>query len=187
MARHKISEEKLSRVRIGLYQLLQQNDCIVIRFSRLSKPWPLVWRRLERAGFAPVIRYAKRRIEISLAGTSLDAVLPILQARKSVSRFRRPLVLVLPISALAMGLLFVPLGQVGVQVKPAVNVESPCSESKLRNSLIGEGEGSDVQIENSIDLGGITTGKLVCRGVQYKYALESKGSERVLKVSKLDS
>jgi hypothetical protein len=120
--------------------------------------------------------------------TDLDTFLALLEPRSSRGK-RHNLKFVAVTSGL--GLVFaavlVPLPTPEAKPRLELKESNPCSLAEIKKAISGATEDSKIEFLGAETFGGVTSGSLLCEGLKYSYALESKGLERVLKVRRLDS
>lgn len=157
-----------------------------IHFGPLAKAWPLVWKRATLAGMTPEVITLKR--PTLLIHAELLSFLELMKPRTQKHKSRWPKLAPLLAGAAVVVIAFtVPIKATQTKThQPAVKADT-CSLARLKQVVSGDAQASDIEFSTAENFGGITSGVLTCKGGRYRYTLESKGLERVLKVGKLDS
>ncbi|MEY2694637.1 MAG: hypothetical protein RL142_985 [Actinomycetota bacterium] len=158
-----------------------------IHFGPLAKAWPLVWKRATLAGMTPEVLTLKR--PTLLIHAELHSFLELLKprAQKQKSRWPKQVSLLAGVAVIVISFIFpIKATQTKTTHQPTVKADT-CALARLKQVVSGDTEAPDIEFNKAESFGGITSGVLTCKGVRYKYTLESKGLERVLKVGKLDS
>lgn len=159
---------------------------VFVDFGFFAPAWPRIWHRLRVAGI---------QVEASLTPRPLLKVYApeseILRALSSRAKNRKPKVgglmtVFLGLVPVAAAFL-VPLGGASISAPVKVTTPETCSKTSLERAVKGGSEDSNIVLGESSLFGGVVSGNLTCNGRRYSYTLESRGSERVLKVRLLDS
>ncbi len=161
-------------------------DSLEIAFGTTAKAWPLIWKRATLAGLKTTI-LAKKKPKL-LIQSELDSFLELIEPR--ALRLKRKWSKLMPLlagSSVIVLALAVPLSQPPPRVQKPDPKAGSCSLTRLKQVVSGDLEAPEIQFSSAQAFGGITSGVMTCKGARYRYTLESKGLERVLKVGKLDS
>jgi hypothetical protein len=187
MGAHVSSPQSTKTVfRFGMFIRVKPIGLEII-FGPLAKAWPLVWKRAKLAGMTPEVIELKK--PALLIHAELPSFLELLKPRAQKHKSRWPKLASLLSGAAVVIIAFtVPLKatQTKATHQPTVKADT-CSLARLKQAVSGDTQAPDIEFSKAESFGGVTSGVLTCKGGRYRYTLESKGLERVLKVGKLDS
>ena len=170
--------------RSGMFIRVKPNG-LEILFGPLAKAWPLVWKRATLAGMTTeVLQLKKPKL---LIHTDLHSFLELMKPRtqKQKSKWPKRVSLLAGVAVVVIAFL-VPIKANQTRTNQPLEKADNCSLVRLKQVVSGDTEAPNIEFSKAECFGGITSGVLTCAGARYKYTLESKGLERVLKVGKLD-
>jgi hypothetical protein len=186
VAQHALTKSRSKHIRQRGLLIRCLEGHLEIHFGFTARPWPTIWKRLSLAGLAVSITHLGK--PVLRVDSNLDALLAAIEPRSSKRKSRY-----LNLWAASAGFcmlmtaVFVPIPTHQTKSKPEPKTSNPCSVVEIQKVISGTTENSQIEFLKSETFGGVTSGALLCEGVKYSYALESRGLERVLKVRKLDS
>lgn len=185
MVRHKIAKPAVEQTKIGSMVLRSSGDLVEIQFGAFYPNWLILARRLEVRGFSVDVSLVKRR---TLLMTSANiAQISAVSSRKLKRKLKSRWIVLIPTLLVAVVMATVSTPSAKPIGKPGPVQEVPCSKERIIAFLEGKELSENISIDHSVFLGGVRSGKLLCKSSKYSYTLDLGETKRVLKLVKLDS
>lgn len=153
----------------------------MVKVGRFSKPWPILVNRAELLGLQPEVVIQGRRASLKLTSEANNLRVSHRAKRKT------PKLMFGFLIAIALGGAFIPLPASSAEFTKIKTPIDECSENQLQGYFTKPNQATKFTLVNRIDIGGVASGEVICKGSKYKYVLETVSPEHVLSLQKLDS